>query len=98
MPAGVHRRCLAYRMCLPTNHIINIKSLKASPTKINNYAIHLCRSSLHNHSIYCIVRKYRMAQNFEGGILTNLTNFQQFVNIFSIKIFRLVSTLYEMNE
>ena len=33
-----------------------------------------------------------------GEILTNLTNFQQFVNIFPIKIFRLVSYLYEMNE
>ena len=27
-----------------------------------------------------------------------LTNFQQFVNIFPIKIFHLVSYLYEMNE
>ena len=33
-----------------------------------------------------------------GKILTNLTNFQQFINIFPIKIFRLVSYLYEMNE
>ena len=28
-----------------------------------------------------------------GGILTNLTDFQQFVNIFPIKIFHLVSYL-----
>ena len=41
---------------------------------------------------------YRTAQNFDGEILTNLTNFQQFVNIFPIKIFRLVSYLHEMNE
>ena len=40
-------------------------------------------------SIYC------MAQILTGEILTN---FQQFVNIFPIKIFRLVSYLYEMNE
>ena len=33
-----------------------------------------------------------------GEILTNLTNFQQFINIFPIKIFRLVSYLYEINE
>ena len=33
-----------------------------------------------------------------GKILTNLTNFQQFVNIFPIKTFHLVSYLYEMNE
>ena len=41
---------------------------------------------------------YRAAQNFDGKILTNLTNFRQFANIFPIKIFRLVSYLYEMNE
>ena len=35
-----------------------------------------------------------MVQNFDGGKkLTNLTNFQQFVNIFPVKIFRLVSCL-----
>ena len=42
--------------------------------------------------------EYCTAQNFDGEILTNLTNFQQFVNIFPIKTFHLVSYLYEMNE
>ena len=36
-----------------------------------------------------------MAEILTGEILTN---FQQFINIFPIKIFRLVSYLYEMNE
>ena len=39
-----------------------------------------------------ILYRYRTVQNFDG------TNFQQFINIFSIKIFRLVSYLYKMNE
>ena len=34
---------------------------------------------------------YHMTQTFDGEILTNFTNFQQFVNIFPIKVFCLIS-------
>ena len=43
-------------------------------------------------------RDYHMAQNFDGGNIDEFDEFPAIRQYFPIKIFHLVSYLYEMNE